>query len=266
MSPNSRAVKETAKTVFMKNPLNMIIAGLVFLFSFFISIYSASVLAYIGFEFVSELISTVLFITLVIPIFFGLIRYYWRALFSVVDNPISVFYYLTDKKKYFKCLKLIFSVILRALPVVFLLYLPYFTVWLITQESTYSAFNAAMPIWTANLSNVVIILNILADISTKLYFLRFYIAPVLLVADEDMDVSEAIHMSRIISNKSTIEFIYLIFSFIGWILLSVLIIPIVFTLPYFLLSLAVHVRFVIAEYNHHITDMQNNEQQFITVN
>ena len=88
--------------------------------------------------------------------------------------------------------------------------------------------------------------------------LRFYIAPILFVADENMDVSETLHMSTVISRKSSLDFIYLISSFIGWILISVLVIPLIFTLPYILTSYAVHVRFAIAEYNKHIGNLNNN--------
>ena len=44
------------------------------------------------------------------------------------------------------------------------------------------------------------------------------------------------------------------FSFIGWIILSFLVIPLVFTLPYFLTSYAVHFRFAVAEYNKHVEE------------
>ncbi len=46
-----------------------------------------------------------------------------------------------------------------------------------------------------------------------------------------------------------LDFIYLFFSFAGWILLSLIFIPLVFTMPYFIAGVCVHTRFAIAEYN-----------------
>ena len=50
--------------------------------------------------------------------------------------------------------------------------------------------------------------------------LRYYAAPILSVADEEMDASEAIHMSCVIYKRTMLDFIYLFFSFAGWLLLS----------------------------------------------
>ena len=87
---------------------------------------------------------------------------------------------------------------------------------------------------------------------------RYYIAPFLLIADEDMDAAEAIHMSDVISKSTMLDFIYLFFSLLGWIILSVLVIPIMFTLPYIITSVSVHTRFAIAEYNKRV-DKQNSD-------
>ena len=77
-------------------------------------------------------------------------------------------------------------------------------------------------------------------------------APLFFVADDNIDANEAMHMSTVISRKTSIDFVYLCFSFIGWLLLSILIVPLIFTLPYMLTSYAVHIRFAVAEYNRHI--------------
>ena len=83
-------------------------------------------------------------------------------------------------------------------------------------------------------------------------------APFLIAADEDMEVDEAIHMSDTISKRTMLDFIYLFFSFFGWILVSVLVFPLIFTMPYILISFGVHVRFAIAEYNKRI-DLKTRE-------
>ena len=90
----------------------------------------------------------------------------------------------------------------------------------------------------------------------------FYIAPVLFIADDNMDCAEAIHMSTIIAKGSSIDFVYLFFSFIGWILICFFLIPIVFVLPYLICSYLVHIRFAVAKYNKHIVKNDNNIPTF----
>ena len=89
--------------------------------------------------------------------------------------------------------------------------------------------------------------------------LKYYLAPFLIVADENMEVGEAIHMSSTVSKNVMLDIIYLFLSFLGWIALSVLIIPLVFTMPYMLTSLSFHVRFAIAEYNKRVEKINQSD-------
>jgi uncharacterized membrane protein YccF (DUF307 family) len=78
-----------------------------------------------------------------------------------------------------------------------------------------------------------------------------------------MDVYEAIHKSTLLSRATSIDFLGLLLSFFGWILLSVTVIPLIFTLPYFLTSYMVHSRFAVANYNKVVSKMSSyGEAQF----
>ena len=255
MATSTKAIKAAAKDIIKKNAFETLIAGIIFLFTFLICYYTASVFLYMDSVLLSSLIFYLMLFFIIAPTFLGLVRFYWRTLFGVCDNPIAVFYYFSDKSEYLKCIKLFFTVIVRALPVCFALYLPYLLVWLLTQNFTYDILNITMPLWTASLSNVAIILHIIADITIKLYFLKYYIAPTLFVANEEMSIKEILNMSRILSYKSAVDFIFLIISFVLWIVLSIFILPLVFTLPYMLLAFNAHIRSAIGEYNEHINTL-----------
>lgn len=262
MTGGSRIVKITAKTALKGNILKSVIAVSVFLFCYFICNYSAGIFSYTGNYSVSYIIFTLMFIFLIAPLFLGLIRFVWRMLFSANDNPIAVFYYLSDKKLYIKSLKLIFLLIFKAIPIGLLLFFPVILLWFFSQGFFYDFLDITMPLWIANINSLLKILIAFAVVVLAFYMLKFYIAPILFVADEEMDVSETLHMSTVISRKASLDFIYLISSFIGWILLSFLVIPLIFTLPYFLTSYAVHVRFAVAEYNKHIGNQNRNRGAF----
>ena len=139
-----------------------------------------------------------------------------------------------DKELYKKALKLTFNFALKTVVYALLLLIPYFIVSLISNTETYEFFNITIPLWTANLSNIAVFLKSIATVGTVFFMLKYYLAPMLVVADENMDVTEAMHMSVVISKNTTLDFVYLVFSLLGWVLLSLLFIPLIFTLPLFI--------------------------------
>lgn len=259
MIGGSKVVKITAKTALEGKMLNVVIASSIFLFCSFICNCSAGIFSYTGINSVSYIILALLIVFIIAPILLGLIRFIWRMIFGADDNPISVFYYLSDTTLYLKSLKFISLLIFKAVPVALLLFFPVILLWFFTQGFFYDMFGLAMPLWVANLNLVIRILEVFAIVVLIFYMLRFYLAPILFVADENMDVHETFYMSNTISRKSSLDFIYLFSSFFGWIALSLFIIPLIFTLPYMFTSYAVHSRFAVAEYNKHISKNAGND-------
>ena len=139
-----------------------------------------------------------------------------------------------------------------------ILFIPAMIVDLFSGSFLYDALKIPIPLWTSNLYYLSLFLKSVASVILVFVMARYYIAPFLLIADEDMDAAEAIHMSDVISKSTMLDFIYLFFSLLGWIILSVLVIPIMFTLPYIITSVSVHTRFAIAEYNKRV-DKQNSD-------
>jgi hypothetical protein len=130
--------------------------------------------------------------------------------------------------------------------------IPVFAVKILAGSWIYSLLNISTPIWTVNLSDVVDFLVVLATASTFFACLKYYLAPALFVGDEDMKVSECIRLSSVISKRTTIDFVFLFFGFSGWILLSLLIIPLVFSLPLMTTAYLVHSTEAITDFNKEI--------------
>ena len=146
----------------------------------------------------------------------------------------------------------------RALFFGIILFIPSFIVDLFSSSFIYDVLKMPTPLWTSNLYYLSLFLKTVATVILIFIMARYYMAPFLIAADEDMEVDEAIHMSDTISKRTMLDFIYLFFSFFGWILVSVLVFPLIFTMPYILISFGVHVRFAIAEYNKRI-DLKTRE-------
>ena len=258
MTASTISVKLTAKTALKNNWVRASVACLVLIFSYFISAFAASFIGYISNDTAAEISLIILSVFLLFELFFGLLRYFWRMLFGAADSPVAVFYYFTSKNAYKRALRLTVLLALRALFFGIILFIPSFIVDLFSSSFIYDALKMPTPLWTSNLYYLSLFLKTAATVILIFIMARYYMAPFLIAADEDMEVDEAIHMSDTISKRTMLDFIYLFFSFFGWILVSVLVFPLIFTMPYILISFGVHVRFAIAEYNKRI-DLKTRE-------
>ena len=249
MTAGNSVVKLTAKTALKNNWLKCIAASLTPIFSCLILLIAADYAAYISNDAVGYILLAVSAVFLIFPLLLGLVRFFWRMIFGADDRQLVLFYYFSDSEKYKRALRLSVALSLRTLGFAVILFLPAIIVDLFSGVKIYDMMDIPIPIWTGNLYYLSVFLKTVAAVVLFFIISRYYLAPFLAVADEDMDVAEAIHMSCTISKDTVVEFIYLIFSFLGWILISALIFPLVFTMPYFMTSLSVHVRFAVAEYN-----------------
>lgn len=253
----------TIKTLSKKNLKNNFLKALtvsaVVLFVFFINYNIASLLSLVFGDIFSNVIFGVGCFLTFSPVLLGAIRYFWRMACAVTDNPISVFYYFSSKQLYKKSLSLAFSILVRALISYIIFIIPAFAFDVISGTKIYELLGVPIPIWSVNLSYFSFFLKFIAVVATLLSVLKFYLAPMLIVADENMVVAEAMHLSTVISKKSMLDFIFFVFAFLGWILLSVLIIPLFFVLPYFLVSYLLHCSSVVNEFNEEIKKLNQDD-------
>ncbi len=257
MTVASSAIKKTAKKSLNTHFVKAIIVSVIVLFCYLINNNIGSIFYLIGGDILANVIFWVLNIFMLSPIFFGALRYFWRLLCGVADSPLSVFYYFNAKESYKKVLKIVFYLGIRAVILLLLLHIPYLIVSLISNIKIYEFLDITTPLWTANLSNISAFLKSIAIIGTVFFMLKYYLAPMLFVADENMDVNEALHMSVVVSKNTLLDFIYLTFSMLGWIILSLLFIPLIYTIPLFVTVYFTHCSYAVAEYNEHIKKVNN---------
>ncbi len=262
MTVASCTIKKAAKNALKNNLTKSFVVCCALLFCYLINYNISSCLYLIGGDLFANIIFIILSLFMFVPVALGSVRFFWRLLCGVSDNPISIFYYFTSKELYKKALKLILNFALKTLAYAIILLIPYFIVSVISNVETYEFFNIAIPLWTANLSNLAVFLKSIATVGTVFLMLKYYLAPMLVIADENMDVTEAMHMSVVISKNTMLDFIYLVFSLLGWILLSLLFIPLIFTLPLFITVYLTHCSFAVSDYNEHIKKL--NQENFPT--
>ncbi len=265
MSIGSNAVKATARTALKGKWLNALICGSVLIFCVIINSYLSSLISVFAGAVFSEIFYVLLTVFVFFPLFLGVLKFFWRMIFGCDDKPVLIFYYYSDKTLYLKAIKFVFALFIKLLPFAIIVFLPAFFVWLLSQSYFFEFFDLAIPLWTRNLQYAIIFTRTLSTVILIFYALRYYVSPLLFVVDEEIDVWEALHMSSVISKRSTLDFIYLFFSFAGWILLSLFALPLVFTVPYMITAYVVHIRFSITEYNNHIEKFIQNKYPSFTV-
>ena len=253
MTAGSSAVKATAKTALKGKWIKSIVASIILASTVLIfAVIGEFVLLFAGN--IAAVIYRVLFaVFVVMPLFLGTLRFFWRLLFGMEDDPVILFYYFSSQDLYRRALKLCLSLTVRIAVIGAVLFLPAAVADMLSKAEFYEAFGNAIPMWVSNLWPVSVLLKSAAGVALALVVIRYYAAPVLFVADDSIDTAEAIHMSSVIARGSYADFVYLVFSFLGWILLCFLYVPIVFILPYLLVSYLVHVRFAVAYFNKRVS-------------
>ena len=260
MAPSS-VVKATAKTAMRGKFYKCIIACTVFVFSVIIGLYLAQLVDFVSpLPYTGDVFFVAFAVFLFAPLFLGLLRFFRRLVWEEDDAPLIVFHYFSSAELYMRAVKLIFFLGLRIALVSLVLYLPAIVVDIFSGSGIYDILGMRMPLWIPNFRVISVCLKAVAGVVLFFVALRWYMAPFLYVADEEMDALEAIHMSSTISRGTALDFFLLIISFIHWIILSLFMLPIVFTLPLFIAAYTVHCRYAVAHYNK-VVDLMNGDTQ-----
>ena len=162
---------------------------------------------------------------------------------------LIIFKYFSSLDEYKRALHFTLLIFLRLVITALVTFSPCIVVWVLSNDAFYEALGMSLPIWASNLWALNSVIAIFSSFVLVFIMLRFYLAPFIFVASDDIDSAEAVNMSSIISKRTGGDFFGLVLSFAGWIVISLFIAPLVFTVPYFAASYCVHCRFAITAYN-----------------
>ncbi len=261
MLPSSVAVKSTAKDSLKGVWPSAITVGVVLMLTYYFGIFLSEFVKTIApFNNVAVSIATIVIYLLVlyIPLFLGALRWFWCVSAKKPTDKKEIFIYFSSPKKYFRTVWFTLALIIRLLLCAVIAFAPAIVASLLARPWIYSAVDFPMPLWSANLPVVANFLEVLGLILFLFLSLRFYLSGLLLVIDDDMHPGEAFYISKLVSRDFLMNFILLALSFFGWFLLSLLAVPLIFTLPLFITSFTVHGRFAINYYNTKINRWQQS--------
>ena len=166
------------------------------------------------------------------PVLNGYIRAYYRTIRTGSMELRDVFRYFS-RDRYRETLRLNLSFVLRMLLPALLLYLP-LTVYEIICLNMGEGFYG-----TQLYRSFYFILAVLSTVSTTLYSLRYFTVFTLRTEQEQLSVKELFSYSKYIMKHQTGAAAKLIFSFTPWLLLCLLILPMLYVIPYMTQSLCI---------------------------
>ncbi len=252
MTTSISGVKSQAKKSLGGNWLIAIFSALTVLVSFLIIDNIAWVFSIVLGNVAASFILALLTVLLCGPLALGVLRLFWRMHSGLTETPATVFYYFSSIKRYHKAIKLCFMLSIRLLMFAVAFYIPAIILYVISSPELYDFLKLPIPMWSQHLVHLVDFFSSIGAVLVIASMLRFYLSPILIIVDDEMDIDEALHMSAVISKASLTDFIFLLFSLILWIILSFFFIPLIFTLPYFIMNYVVHSEVAIKDYNEKI--------------
>lgn len=265
MVASSSVVKQTAKAALKPRLLQSVVACCVLIFAFYTTQLIGSVVSIFA-DVIGFFISVILLcLFIILPLALGVLNYFKRLIWGQEDSILIIFKYFSSKEQYKRCLRLTLTLGIKLLIASLVLFLPAIVIEIISSENLYTWLGIAQPVWTSNLWTLNSFVVLLAFFALFFVMIKYYLSAFIFVSNDDIEVAEAVNMSTIISKRTGGDFFGLVLSFLPWILLSLLVAPLIFTLPYMLASYSVHSRFAITAYNMDVDRFSaNNAPSFST--
>ncbi len=184
-----------------------------------------------------------------VPMFLGAMRFFWLLSRKENVNPGAVFYFFKRFSDYSRCISVMVPILLRSIGIGVAVFLPSMVVSTFASADYYAELGTEAPDFLPLIEIFGIVLAVAGAVLWGVYLLRHYMKPFLLIAAPDMINEEITFHSERIYKRTAHRTLRFVLSFWPWILLSLLVFPLVFTLPYFISSWVAYCRYSVAEYN-----------------
>ncbi len=264
--PPIKVIKKEAKKSLKDKWAPSMGIGVILLSVLAVHIILFEIFATVAINFTNDIMSAYLPLVLLIlispffaaPLLYGALRWFWYTS-NGANPPINeVFCFFSKGSEYLKAVSLSFRIFLRIIGIIFICFLPSLIVLIISNPTTYELLNFEVPYWASYIWFLSGVLNIFGIIMSFVLLIRYLAAPILMINDADLSPDDALNLSVIISKNAEGKTSAFLFSFIVWIVLSFLALPLIFTAPVLLMGYAVFSRHLIDFYNTNIAQKKGN--------
>ncbi len=262
MLPDAGQIKKAARAIYKDNFALFFVVSFIFLASCFAVWFLALGLSSVIGAILPKIVEFVLIYLIIMPLSLGLVRFFNLLIEGKKVNLFDMFYYFSGKNEYKRALGFISGIFFIVLISAFAALIIPAILRVFANAEFYNRMNISAPIWTPLLSTAAEFLKILGIALVAFFNIKYYLSVYLFICDDEIMPGRALSMSAIISRRTKMDFIVLVFSMIGYIILSLPVLPLVFILPYFVLSYVVHGKCAAVQYNNTI---EANNKQYTVV-
>lgn len=171
------------------------------------------------------------------PIINGYVRAFYRAACTENMDMKDVFWYF-NKGRYGSALSLNIRLIIRMLLPVLVLYSPLIIYEIISANFTDNFYDTML------YHNFYFILAVLSTISTTLYAMRYFTVFTVSADNPHFTPKEVFSYNKYIMKNRTGSAAKLVFSFVPWMLLCLLVLPMLYVIPYMTQSMCVSAKWM----------------------
>lgn len=182
-------------------------------------------------------------------LFLGALRMFWRCGNSI-DEPLSdMFYCFSAKKNFKRAFSFAFRMLLPTLLNAAVLFLPAILVLLVANGKIFELLGLPIPLFTVGLKDLGYFLILVGFAILLIRLLKYFLAAFIFVSNEELSAGECIDAAKKVAKFTKNMFVSHIFGFSFWLIISLFVLPLVFTAPYLLMSYMVSCRYCVAHYN-----------------
>ena len=183
------------------------------------------------------------------PLIFGVMRWFWQLTGGQNPKVNEIFYFFSSSKIFFKILRLSITLYLLLVLGAVICFLPFVIIKLVTTPTLYDTLNIPMPMVMENLTTLTVFFELFGFLAFLMWISQYILCFTLVFSEPEFNVRQIISHTKKAVNGHKINLVCFGFSFFGWFMLSFLMLPIAFTLPFFLASSAIFGREIIRTYN-----------------
>lgn len=245
----TRIIKNEARAALGKNRTSYTAVATILIFTVLFISLGTELISLTAGDIAAAILLIIASVLLAFPLILGVIRFYWRTFFELGGGISEVFYYFSSSLAYRRAARFAAKLAVRVIALAVICLIPAELVRALCSPKLYSLFGISIPNFATNLWLVQECLYSIGIIVFLFLQLRYYLVPFLIVINDELSDDAVFGVSRMISKRNAYDFIGLVFSFAGWIVLSLTAIPLLYTVPYFVMAYIVHCRLAVEQYN-----------------
>lgn len=243
-------IKQQARSILKENFVKAIIALLIVILPFVIIDGTTTAISYSVMSLVPDTtLANILIYSIGIPVEIvmgvlfspvinGYVRAFYRAAYSNTIELRDVFYHFS-RGNYGRALRLNLSIAVRMILPILIFYAPLIIYEIVSVNITADDFYGS--IWY---HNFYFILSVLSTIATVLYSVRYFTVYTVSADNPQFSTKQVFAYNKYIMQYRTANAAKLIFSFTPWLLLCLLVLPMLYVIPYMTQSLCVSAKWM----------------------